>query len=543
LTNRVQKGRLNMSSARSNIFNLGSDWADPILWYARGVKAMKSRPLSDPTSWTFYAAMHGIARWTWDYYGYTKSTDADPSQALKDTYWDQCQHQSWYFLPWHRGYLVALENQIRAEIEKLGGPHAQWALPYWNYFGSNQNFLPPAFQVADWPDGHGDNPLFVERRWGPLSTNTPFEVSKVTHLNEMNDAIFTGIAGGGQVGFGGPKTGFSWSGRVNGGIEHNPHNFIHGLVGGSNAARKFPVTAPPSLRGQSELGVMSSTVTAALDPIFYLHHCNIDRLWESWNIFPLGKPAQNLSNWKNPTDGQWLNGPASIGERIFSMPKPDKSQWVYTSKEMESITNLGYKYDDLTPGAVLALQVTMGTRARRLGIAPSSVTLEGARMTDNAKTELMGASEGGLSLSGAAVRQVSVKTSQDVRQRVTRSLLGEMAQPDRIFLNLENITGLEDSTIFQVYIGLKEGAEPSQNIDYLAGGVSLFGVTQASDPAGKHAGNGINTTMEITDIVDKLHLEGTFNVDTFSVQIVPFDSIPESAKVKIGRISLYRQFE
>ncbi|WP_369420946.1 tyrosinase family protein [Algibacter mikhailovii] len=24
--------------------------------------------------------------------------------------------------------------------------------------------------------------------------------------------------------------------------------------------------------------------TAALDPIFFLHHANIDRMWDAWNI-------------------------------------------------------------------------------------------------------------------------------------------------------------------------------------------------------------------------------------------------------------------
>ncbi len=34
-----------MATTRRNVWTLGSDWADPILWYARGVKAMKARDL------------------------------------------------------------------------------------------------------------------------------------------------------------------------------------------------------------------------------------------------------------------------------------------------------------------------------------------------------------------------------------------------------------------------------------------------------------------------------------------------------------------
>lgn len=42
---------------------------------------------------------------------------------------------------------------------------------------------------------------------------------------------------------------------------------------------------------------MGDPVTAALDPIFWLHHANIDRLWEVW----LGDNAEHV----NPTDAKW----------------------------------------------------------------------------------------------------------------------------------------------------------------------------------------------------------------------------------------------
>jgi len=41
-------------------------------------------------------------------------------------------------------------------------------------------------------------------------------------------------AGGGSPGFGGVDTGFSHSGNVHGGIETQPHDILHGLVGGGD---------------------------------------------------------------------------------------------------------------------------------------------------------------------------------------------------------------------------------------------------------------------------------------------------------------------
>ena len=57
--------REDMTFIRRNVWELGGDWPDQVLWYARGVAAMKARALDTPTSWRFYAGIHGFssARW------------------------------------------------------------------------------------------------------------------------------------------------------------------------------------------------------------------------------------------------------------------------------------------------------------------------------------------------------------------------------------------------------------------------------------------------------------------------------------------------
>lgn len=99
---------------RSNVWELGGDWADPILWYARGVAAMKARALAEPTSWRFFAAIHGFNAARWQRLGALSASDQPPSQQLIRRFWLQCQHGSWYFLPWHRGYVLALEASTAA---------------------------------------------------------------------------------------------------------------------------------------------------------------------------------------------------------------------------------------------------------------------------------------------------------------------------------------------------------------------------------------------------------------------------------------------
>jgi hypothetical protein len=45
---------------RANAWNNGGTFANTdLLWYAKGVGAMQARQLSDPSSWWFFAAIHG----------------------------------------------------------------------------------------------------------------------------------------------------------------------------------------------------------------------------------------------------------------------------------------------------------------------------------------------------------------------------------------------------------------------------------------------------------------------------------------------------
>jgi len=40
-----------MVRMRRDVWKLGNDWDDAILWYARAVKDLSARPFADMTSW------------------------------------------------------------------------------------------------------------------------------------------------------------------------------------------------------------------------------------------------------------------------------------------------------------------------------------------------------------------------------------------------------------------------------------------------------------------------------------------------------------
>jgi tyrosinase len=531
---------------RSNAWNNGGTFNNTdLLWYAKAVGKMQARALNATSSWWFFAAIHGeyVADNAFPGWGFLPApppvpTTPQPTGSISGLYSDQCQHQSWYFLPWHRGYLLALEAQIRADVVNLGGP-STWALPYWDYFGPGNQFnIPPAFNQQTLPDG-SPNPLFVTARYGPdgdgdIYIPTPAGVRQ--HPNDPNLApgtvtqdcmtndLYTGSdANTPAPGFGGPTTGFSHSGGTNGNLENNPHNLVHVYVGGN---------AP---NGQT-YGLMSDPGIAALDPIFYLHHANIDRMWAVWNLNPANT---------NPTDPTWLNGPAAAGDREFVMPNPDGSSLVYTPQQMSNLAQLNYTYDDLSqviPAPPSGL-VAVTERLTKLGAtAAAKKVKEGVSVTAGKNRELVGATQEALPIKSRGA-QASVKLDAVVRRKVSASLAkaSETALPDRVFLNLENVQGTHDAAALSVYINLPDGAKPSDHPELLAGTVGLFGLRSASLKDGKHAGQGLNFILDITKIVDALHLQNALDVDSLKVTLVPRRALPDQAQITVGRVSIYRQ--
>jgi tyrosinase len=534
---------------RANAWNNGGTFANTdLLWYAKGVGAMQAREIDDPSSWWFFAAIHGeyvtpaslrepdVFPWKDIPAPPSAPTTPLPATSVSDQFWDQCQHQSWYFPPWHRGYLLALEAQVRAAVITLGGP-STWALPYWNYFGPDSEFdIPPAFTQPNLPDG-SPNPLFVTARYGPDQDGdiyVPTAAAIQQHPQDPNfgngpvtqDCMSNDLYTGSDTltkppGFGGPKTKFSHAGGLSGNLEGNPHNLVHVYVGNSSPDGNTP-------------GLMSDPGLAALDPIFYLHHANIDRMWAVWNESPANT---------NPTLPNWLNGPAALGGREFVMPMPDGTSWVYTPQQMSNLSQLNYTYDSLPQPAAVPASAVLAQRLTLLGATAAAAKVgQGATVTPGDNVELVGASPAALPIRGMGA-STTVKLDTTVRAKVSASLsrASEAAPPDRVFLNLENVRGTRDAYVLNVYVNLPEGSKPGDHPELLAGSVGLFGLRGASSADGKHAGEGLSFVLDITKIIDTLHLNNALDVDSLKVTIVPHHSVPDQAQITVGRVSIYRQ--
>ncbi len=270
--------------------------------YGDAVKQMMAAAESDPRGWMFQWYIHAVRP------DRTKAGELarvypvpGPQKTLAQASWSTCQAHTAgtvedYFLPWHRMYVFFLEAIMR----NLTG-HPDFALPYWRYTQPATRSLASQFRMPGDPTWGS---LYRPNRNAGTNAGSPIDSGIVpTPLNtdSLNQTSYS--PSGGQPGFCSQ-------------IDGNLHGSVHVLTG----------------NGQG----MGSVPWAANDPVFWMHHCNIDRMWASWN----------KNGGCNPTDAGWLN-------HTFTFPDANGNSVVGTIKDFKAIAPLNYSYDTLEPGPVI----------------------------------------------------------------------------------------------------------------------------------------------------------------------------------------------
>lgn len=275
---------------RRNIANMSLN--DPDLVALRFfVDEMRGRNQSNAISWIKFADIHG---------GSYK--------------FNNCQHGNWYFLPWHRAYLDMYEKAV---IELTG--RTQFAMPYWDW--STQRAYPPAFTD---PLYQGKpNPLFsplvgddMRQVRKPVPNLLPTETGPDKIRQLLNATILENFGGGRPFDqtVTPPQVQNSvssiWLGRPGSisELESGPHNYVHDEV---NGYMGFPA--------------------AARDPLFFLHHANVDRIWENWI----------LQGHVNTTDPLWLD--MEFRDHFLRL---NGQRYTVRVDSVLRPADLGYKYDD-----------------------------------------------------------------------------------------------------------------------------------------------------------------------------------------------------
>lgn len=339
----------------------------------QGVHTMMSRPVTDPTSWAYQAAMHGTAM--------------TPVRPL----WNGCQHGSLHFLSWHRLFLYRFERILR---QASGSP--SFNLPYWDWTSNRQ--LPAPFR-----DSSAGNPLFTPNRNAAVNAGALLPASAVTYAGAFSLVPFAN---------------FSSS------LEGTPHGVVHTSVG----------------------GWMAFINSSAQDPIFWLHHANIDRLWRLWLAQGGGR--------SNPAAATWR-------DQNFSFFDENGNQVTMSvSQTLDSCRNLGYTYQQ--PGRISTRNL--------IAAAPAAVQLAAATRPRAAVAPTGGSAEVVL---GSRPAEVTVPLPQ--RRSLVQSAGGE------VHLSFEDITVSNPEGYYEVYLNPPPDKPPEPTDRSYVGNLSLFGIGEGGD--------------------------------------------------------------
>ncbi len=270
--------------------------------YAQAVEIMRELPEHDQRSWKWWWNTHwikGFPAFLWDHSRKLKTeliaTLPPEKRADAEAVWNGCQahpfnpsnpeqFQQWFFLPWHRLMLAQFEGVIREVLQD-----EDFSLPYWNpVTGNPDDFIVPAvFRVPG-------TTLYNGTRWPWVNGGDRIDTiyKDWINLSALNEKFYIDSPTG-NLGFN-PR------------MDQNPHFFTHFALGGD----------------------MAEFSTVGGDPMFYIHHANVDRIWESWN---------RLGN-TNPIDPKYLN-------RVFSYGDRSNKRADLPVSASDRTAQMGYEYD------------------------------------------------------------------------------------------------------------------------------------------------------------------------------------------------------
>ena len=178
------------------------------------------------------------------------------------------------FLSWHRAYLLEFEKLLQTHTPGLRIPYWRWSLPGSSFPDWLGTYMPTGLTNA------AGETYDVSRNIG-IDGSLPNDTSIRNVLALSPYTIFTLALEGWQP--------------------YGAHNQVHVYVGGTMGSGYSPS-----------------------DPIFWLHHAEIDRLWHIWQIAHPGE------------------SPTLAGSKRIMDP------WAYRSDDLQNISSLGYSYEDTT---------------------------------------------------------------------------------------------------------------------------------------------------------------------------------------------------
>jgi len=461
-----------MTRTREDVWTLTraeGDWPETLVAYEKAVALLRERdpaagPPVEPLGWRFLAAIHGLQG---------PGGGADTSNAL----WSNCQHGSWFFLPWHRMYLMAFELAIQDALED-----DEWALPYWYSLDpddADKAVLPPAFR-------DDTKQLWTSERSIPANSGAPLPPLQDSVIDALRASPYSTATGLSTFG-GGERAEPSFSGDESGLLEDTPHGGVHVLVGNDFDQFGNLVRA----------GWMGSFFTAGLDPIFWLHHANLDRLWQVWLELD---PDNNM----NPTgDPAWF-------DTEFSFPAAGGGLHTWKIGEVVDTEAVGYNYESTAPPSAIAPAVAPARGGPDIGLGEAIVP-------EPLPPQVIGAAAD-VPLATTAAVDVAITEPADLGFATAE---GRSAGDGRVFLRVEGVTGTAAAPVYEIHLNVPEGSTPAEHPELRAGYFSTFGLTEASRRDDLHDGTGLTTVYDVTSVRDALAEQGRWDPAKLQVSFSP----------------------
>jgi hypothetical protein len=428
------------------------------------IDALQSRNRDNATAWFNMAAIHEFAE------------DESNIPVFIKTLFHQCHRNRLLFFLWHRAYVFSMERLLQDAIHD-----PTFRIPYWDWYSDPS--IPEIFR-NEWLDAEHTkkNPLWVKDRNEGVNAGDPVWSPRVV-TNYLNDNFN------------------AFQNQLNG----SEHSTIHVAVG-TQTNMGFPTTA-------------------ARDPIFWLHHVNIDRLLPVWLKMGANHKANtNYPDWK-PSDYRF-----PVPEWTLQQPTtttPAIAELALNSNEM-----LGYKYDNTDPPAVPRATVPPEPKI-------VSSTSGGPLMLKEGREDV--SSRRSVEISDGGTVKLAIKPEAGPKFRA-------LAEPEKEKAPLNLSVVLSDVAIaklpqgvlsYDVFVNLPKAVKGDENFDeHYLGSISLFELGAGHDGGAASHELRFDAKPALAAAVKKAHAAPS----EISVSIVPVlapkAKKPEKTVLKIGEIRL-----
>ncbi|KAJ4986034.1 hypothetical protein SVAN01_08512 [Stagonosporopsis vannaccii] len=353
---------------RLEVRDMKANYPDQWNLYLLGLDQMHTTDQQDPLSYYGLAAIHGKP--------YTTHLNA-PGLSHKIGSSGYCPHSMALFLGWHRPYLALFEQALHARIQIIAeyAPADQidryrWAassfrIPYWDWSQGEQSGEVPEFFMSemvtvDTPEGRNIellNPLYkydfkpvpsqgFDGKWTQINhtvrwpaSENPGEKSRQHEFAEGFARLRRQIQDQTALAFRSSTLNGFWEA-----IEV-VHGWVHGAIGGGYSSQ---------VGGR---GHMWPLEYSSYEPLFWLHHANVDRLFA---LYQAEHPDAKLQPSNVGSAGNvFVEDNSMVDKDTPLLPFRRNPGSFWTTNEAMDWKLFGYDYADTGAASSMSAQATV----------------------------------------------------------------------------------------------------------------------------------------------------------------------------------------